>query len=198
MNQLPRAFRRDVARMDKFADLELCEGPQQTLQVKRLAREIRRLIMRWEHDPVCRAEGKAIPLFQSKLQKMGRSIEEFYLASLRELLSKWSQRFIQETIFQGEIITQQMIQISPTQAMVDELKAIVIEGAPDTYNPEKMYREGEKLADEHAEAYRAEWAEFKASWPERIDAAFLARLENLTIEDHNAWVAEISPETPKG
>ena len=194
MSPLPRAFRRDAARIAAVAGIltELPpEGPEVTLRSKRLARELRQLLARWGKDPVCLAEGKALALFQSQLASLESHLEKFYYASLLELLEKWRHRLIQETLLQGEVIVHELVKNMPSEALAEELKDIVTHGAPETYDPEQMYRSGESSADVAAEAYRVELAEFKASWPERVNAALLTRLENLTIEDVNAWEAEL-------
>jgi hypothetical protein len=165
---------------------------QDLAQAKEFVALILDFFNKWEPVITIPSICEGMKNFRERVEsKLVVTLEKIYLAHLNEVLNARREWIVGELFLKAAISFAGLMKESPPE-LRPQLEEIHRTHMGCEYDPEADYRETEADTAAKETAYRKALASFRVDWGERVDAAMVARLENLDIESLNAWQAEIN------
>lgn len=134
---------------------------------------------------------RRIEAVRRAMKMLQRHLDGIYLEHLQEVIQARKDWWVSEQLFKRSVqLIKLMEQVVPP--VRTKLAEAYYDKVGKEFEPATEYRQAEADADNSERKFRTALSQLQADWPERINAAVRARLEQLDGEGANAWHAEVA------
>ena len=186
----PRAYRRDGERLtDKLTEyMEIrIADPQFVQKTRRIVKELRNFLLRWNGRANCDAE--TFELFETQGRLAELQLEHHWLRSLRDVLDAWKMCIVWDDLVENMTdCFESLDSASPEERA--QILSNYRDLTEEDYSEEVGLLPMERMHKEANDDFAAELRDIREDWGDRLDATQEERLKTRDTAKLDVWIDE--------